>query len=149
MKRLRSEDDEKHKEHTDYDSKHDKTVASLCHCWTVLIPSYTMSSYSLKVKEFVALTTSQSVSQYTWYKANNVWSGLKHSGRALTWKFEMLVARFLSCSVREVQCTIDWSCVACTYRQSLLSFSAREEECAHALAQDTEHSTFFCAGSHS
>ena len=29
MKRLRSEDDEKHKEHIDHYSKHDKTVASL------------------------------------------------------------------------------------------------------------------------
>ena len=29
MKRLRSEDDEKHKEHIDHDSNHDKTVASL------------------------------------------------------------------------------------------------------------------------
>ena len=29
MKRLRSEDDEKHKEHIDHDSTHDKTVASL------------------------------------------------------------------------------------------------------------------------
>ena len=29
MKRLRSEDDEKHKDHTDHDSKHDKMVASL------------------------------------------------------------------------------------------------------------------------
>ena len=29
MKRLRSEDDEKHKEHIDHDPKHDKTVASL------------------------------------------------------------------------------------------------------------------------
>ena len=29
MKRLRSEDDENHKEHIDHDSKHGKTVASL------------------------------------------------------------------------------------------------------------------------
>ena len=29
MKHLRSEDDEKHKEHIDHDSEHDETVASL------------------------------------------------------------------------------------------------------------------------
>ena len=35
-------------------------------------------SYSLKVNEFVALTTSESISRYTGYKPNNVWSDLKH-----------------------------------------------------------------------
>ena len=39
MKRLRSEDDEKHQEHIDHDSKHD----NCWHSWTVLIPSYAMS----------------------------------------------------------------------------------------------------------
>ena len=36
-------------------------------------------SYSLKVNEFAALTNSESVSWYTGYRRNNVWSGLKHS----------------------------------------------------------------------
>ena len=36
-------------------------------------------SYSFKVNEITALTTSESVSRYTGYKRNNVWSGLKHS----------------------------------------------------------------------
>ena len=34
-------------------------------------------SYSLKVNEFLALTTSKSMSRYTGYKSNNVWNGLK------------------------------------------------------------------------
>merc|ERR1712227_548259 len=37
-------------------------------------------SYRLKVNEFADLTTSEFVSQYTGYKPNNVWSGLKHLG---------------------------------------------------------------------
>ena len=46
-----------------------------------------------------------SVSQYTGYKPNNVWSGLKHSGRALTLRFVVLTVRSLSrstesCSAR-------------------------------------------------
>ena len=40
-------------------------------------------SCSLKVNEFAALTTSESVSRYIGYKSNNVWSGLKHSRRSL------------------------------------------------------------------
>ena len=35
-------------------------------------------SYSLKVNEFAALTTSEFVSYYNGYKPNNVWSDLKH-----------------------------------------------------------------------
>ena len=124
MKRLRSEDDDKHKEHIDHDSKHDKTVASVlaqldgvdsklyderiiavqeepnlhtvfyqrdvpwnADTWRFLcfvqrsgewlnMESKNLS-YSLKVNEFAALTTSESVSQYTGYNPNNVWSGLK------------------------------------------------------------------------
>ena len=37
-------------------------------------------SYRLKVNEFADFTTSEFVSQYTGYKPNNVWSGLKHLG---------------------------------------------------------------------
>merc|ERR1711991_525744 len=37
-------------------------------------------SYRLKVNEFADLTTSEFVSQYTGYKPQNVWSGLKHLG---------------------------------------------------------------------
>ena len=44
-------------------------------------------SYRLKVNEFAPLTTrsdeTEPVSQYTGYKPSNVWSGLKHSRRAL------------------------------------------------------------------
>ena len=54
-------------------------------------------SYSLKVNEFAALTTrsdeTESVSWYTGYKPNNVWSDLKHSRRALSLKFLMLTVR--------------------------------------------------------
>merc|ERR1711991_17214 len=37
-------------------------------------------TYRLKVNKFADLTTSEFVSQYTGYKPNNVWSGLKHLG---------------------------------------------------------------------
>merc|ERR1712012_1371216 len=37
-------------------------------------------TYRLKVNEFADLTTSEFVSQYTGYKPQNVWSGLKHLG---------------------------------------------------------------------
>ena len=37
-------------------------------------------SYRLKVNKSTELTTSEYVSQYTGYKLNNVWSGLKHLG---------------------------------------------------------------------
>ena len=38
----------------------------------------------IAVNEFADLTNSEFVSRYTGYKPNNVWSGLKHSRRALT-----------------------------------------------------------------
>ena len=38
-------------------------------------------SYSLKVNEFAALTTSEFISQYNGCKSNNGWSGLEHSRR--------------------------------------------------------------------
>ena len=40
-------------------------------------------SHRSKVNEFASLTTSEFVSQHTGHKRNNVWSGLKHSRRAL------------------------------------------------------------------
>ena len=65
-------------------------------------------SHSLKVNEFVALTTrsdeTESRSWHTGYTPNNVWSGLKQSRRVLALKFVMLSVRSL-CLV-QLRCTV-------------------------------------------
>ena len=84
-----------------YDRLSDETLENDGEALFEMISSYGRSF--IAVNEFADLTTSEFVSRYTGYEPNNVWSGLKHSRRALTLKFVILAVSFN----RVVQRTID------------------------------------------
>ena len=92
-----------------YDRLSDETLENDGEALFEKISSCGMSFSAMRVQEVDdegnRVSLDGSVSQYTGYKPNNVWSGLKHSGRALTLRFVVLTVRSLSrfterCSAR-------------------------------------------------
>ena len=85
------------------------------------------------------MTTSEFVSQYTGYEPNNVWSGVKHSRRALTLKFVMLSVRSLCLvQLRGTQYTIVVMC--CTHVLTRMCFFSLPCICCMAQAIQVERS---------
>ena len=97
------------------------------------------SSYGrsfIAVNEFDDLTTSEFVSRYIGIKPDNVWSGLKHSRRALTvihdvdgtflFPCNRVVQRTIDSSLQEAFVACLSSCVARTYTIGGLATLTRE-----------------------